>query len=146
MVADSKVTDDDGELPTYSAAKIIRFSGGIAGASGEGGNCMRFLEWAKGDFAPPQPKFSDDKFTGLILNNDGLFIFIPSFPTAEKLTGEGSKFYAIGSGGELARLAMRLGCDPKKAVLLACEYDESSAPPLQVLRLRKPKSKRAKQP
>lgn len=139
MVADVKVTDDEGDCPTYFATKITRFLGGIAGACGDAGNCLRFLEWARKDFEQPEPKFiegKDAKFVGLILNAKGLHIFYPGLPTAEKLVGADAQFYAIGSGGELARLAMHLGKHPVDAVKLACRYDEASGGRIQVLKLK----------
>lgn len=145
MVADSKVTDDEGELPSYTAKKIVRFSGGVAGAAGDAGNCLRFMEWAAKDFAKPEPQFTAGaKFVGLILNKEGLHIFDPSYPTAERI--HQGKFFAIGSGADAATAALMLGCDPIKAVKLACKIDSAnSGLPLQIIRMRparrKPKSK-----
>ena len=134
MVADSKVSDDEG-WPSYSARKIVRFKNGVAGAAGESGNCMRFLAWALRNFEPPCPEFSKADFKGLILTPEGLHIFERGFPCAEPLYKTSA--FAIGSGEQAARAAMLMGCSPIYAVRLACKLDDLSGLPLQILRLRK---------
>jgi hypothetical protein len=135
MVADSKVSDVGDAAYSYSAHKIVRFKDGIAGAEGDGGNCMRFLLWAANNFTPPTPVFSKAEFSGLILNSGGLFIFDQTYPCAERLYK--TKHFAIGSGSQAARAAMSLGRSPIHAVRLACRLDDGSGLPLQILRLRK---------
>lgn len=137
MVADSKVTVEHKGM-TYPATKIVRAGNRIAGASGHGGDCTRFLEWAKKDFKgqPPkwhEPQGSEDSVLGLVLDADGIYIYSPGDPEPEKVNAD---FFAVGSGGKAARAAMMLGCDPVKAVEIACTVDDFwSGPPLQILRL-----------
>jgi len=136
MVADSKVSIEGGV--SYPTTKIIKVKGMIAGAAGHSGDCARFLEWARGDFKNPRPKFEekegdDESINALVLKKDGLFFFGVSYPEPEKIDAE---YFAIGSGGKAARLAMRLGNDPIRAVELACEVDDYSGLPIVVLKLK----------
>jgi ATP-dependent protease HslVU (ClpYQ) peptidase subunit len=137
MVSDSKVTLEHKAM-TYPATKIVRAGTRIVGASGHGGDCTRFLEWAKKDFKGAVPKWheqqgSEDSVLGLVLDADGIYIYSPGDPEPERVNAES---FAIGSGGKSARVAMILGCDPVKAVELACVVDDFySGPPLQILKL-----------
>ena len=138
MVADSKVTLEH-KGTTYPATKIVRAGSRIVGASGHGGDCTRFLEWAKKDFKGQPPKWheaqgSEDSVLGLVLDADGIYIYSPGDPEPEKVNAE---FWAVGSGGKPARAAMMLGCDPIKAVEIACAVDDFySGPPLQIIHLK----------
>jgi hypothetical protein len=138
MVADSKVTVEHKGI-TYPATKIVRAGSRIVGASGHGGDCTRFLEWARKDFKGAAPKWhepqgSEDSVLGLVLDSDGIYIYSPGDPEPEKVNAE---FFAVGSGGKAARAAMKLGLDPIKAVELACEVDDFySGLPIQVLSLK----------
>ena len=110
MVADSKVTVETKGI-TYPARKIVRAGDRIVGASGHGGDCTRFMEWAKKDFKGQPPKWhepdtSDDCVLGLVLDADGIYIFTPGDPEPEKVNAD---FFAVGSGGKAARAAMMLG-------------------------------------
>lgn len=136
MVADSKVTVEHKGL-TYPATKIVRAGSRIVGASGDGGDCTRFLEWAKKDFKGAEPKWksagTDDCVFGLVLDADGIYVYSPGDPEPEKVNAD---FFAVGSGGKAARAAMKLGLDPIKAVELCFEVDDFySGPPLQILKL-----------
>lgn len=136
MVADSKVSVEAGV--SYPTTKIIRVKSMILGAAGHSGDCSRFLEWGRGEFKGPTPKFeakegNEDSIHALVLKKDGLYFFGVSYPEPEKVELE---FFAIGSGGKAARVAMKLGYDPIKAVELACEVDDYTGPPIVVLKLK----------
>lgn len=137
MVSDSKVTVEHKWI-TYPATKMIRAGNRIAGASGHGGDCTRFLEWARKDFKGAAPKWheaqgSEDSVLGIVLDAEGIYIYSPGDPEPERVNAD---FFAVGSGGKAARAAMKLGLDPIKAVELACEVDDFySGPPLQILKL-----------
>jgi hypothetical protein len=138
MVSDSKVSVESKGI-TYPATKIVRAGDRIVGASGNGGDCTRFLEWAKKDFKGQPPKWheadgSDDSVLAIVLDEHGIYIYSPGDPEPEKVNAD---FFAVGSGGKAARAAMLLGCDPIKAVEIACTVDDFySGPPLQILRLK----------
>jgi ATP-dependent protease HslVU (ClpYQ) peptidase subunit len=135
MVADSKVSIGSGL--SYPAIKIIKINGFLAGACGDGGDCSRFLEWAKEEFKPKsKPKFNfvqgDNQIDCLVVKKDGIYFYAPSYPDLEKIEAE---FYAIGSGSKAARAAMIMGADPIKAVEVAIAVDDYSGLPLQILEI-----------
>lgn len=135
MASDSKV--DLGSGISYQADKIKKLKKMIVGACGDGGDCSRFLEWAARDFKEPMPKWNKrpndvESFLALVLKSDGLHVFASSFPEPERINAD---FYAIGTGGQAARVAMKRGATPKEAVEDACEVDDYSGLPVQVLEL-----------
>jgi len=133
MASDSKV--DVGGGLSYPADKIKRLKKMLVGAGGNAGNCSRFLDWAARDFKEPIPKWhksDEESFLALVLRSDGLYFYAPSFPEPEKINAD---FFAIGTGGDAARVAMMLGKSPKEAVELACQVDGYSGLPVQVLEL-----------
>lgn len=140
MASDSQVTLAGFDL-TYPAKKIFRGRACIIGAAGDGENCSLLMEWAKNGFkASSRPKFrrkqgskDDTDAVALVLQKDGIYILTDGDSELEKIEAD---YFAIGSGGEAARVAMMLGEDPEKAVELACQVDMNSGPPIQVLRLK----------
>lgn len=134
MVSDSRVTVES-KGDAYPAVKIVRKSGMLIGAAGHGGDCTRFIKWAGGKFQDKEPKWhdqTDDHVVGIIVKDDGIFVWEPGDPEPERVEADA---WAIGSGGKSARAAMLMGADPVKAVEVACQVDIYSAPPIQVLRL-----------
>ena len=134
MVADSKVTMGNGV--SYPATKIVKCKDAIVGAAGASGDCSRFIEWASAGFKG-KPKFEtpqgdDDSIDALILTKEGIFFYCQEYSAPEKINAE---FFAIGSGGKAARLAMILGKTPQEAVELTCQVDDNSGLPLQILEL-----------
>lgn len=139
MVSDSRVSIAEKGF-AYPAIKIIKANGQLYGASGDAGDCTRFLNWAREGMKDKDipkwksPLYSEDEIVGLILNKNGIFIWTQGGPEAERVEAD---VWAIGSGGKPARLAILLGHDAVKAVELAWEVDNVfSGPPIQVLKLR----------
>lgn len=136
MASDSKVGIGMGV--SYKAVKIVRVKKMLVGACGDGGDCSRLLEWAERDFKLPKPKWNtepgeDLSVWALILKADGLYFMDQESPEPEKMD---EPFFAIGSGGKAARVAMMMGKTPEEAVALACAVDEHSGLPVQVLKLK----------
>lgn len=140
MASDSRVTLDGFDV-TYPAIKIFRAKDMIVGGAGDGENVNLMIEWAKTGFKPSsRPKYrkkrdkdDDSDALLLILKRDGIYILADMDSEPEKIEAD---FYAVGSGGDAARVAMKLGQTPENAVELACEVDNKSGPPVQVLRLK----------
>lgn len=136
MYSDSRVTWDEMGLE-YPAVKIIRCKNGdIAGAAGHGGDCTRFLDWAYDGFKGQEPKWKssgngDDVWGGLVLKKDGIFVA----SRGDSLERVMLDFFAIGSGGKAARVAMMLGKTPEEAMELAYKVDPGCGGEIQVLRL-----------
>ena len=137
MVSDSKVSLAQKNL-SYPALKIVKVGDAIYGAAGDGGDCTRFLRWASNGFKGTEPKWgtapgSEDAVIGLILRPAGIFCWVWGDPEPERIE---APFYAIGSGGKAARVAMLMGASIVEAVNLAIEVDPGSGPPLQILKLK----------
>lgn len=139
MAADSKMNVGKGEF-SYPADKIIRVGDMIVGAAGDGGDAYRFREWAKTNFSETmRPKWSekpdsDGAIVGIILKPSGIHIMLQGDPSPELVNAD---YFAIGSGGSAARVAMKLGKTPAEAVALAAEVDENTGPPVTCLALEK---------
>jgi hypothetical protein len=135
IVSDSMVSIPHKDL-WYPAKKLIRGPGLIAGASGDGGDCSRFLEWAAAGFKGRVPqwkdKTSDDQVLALVVKADGIYAWSVGDPEPEKIEAE---CFACGTGGKAARIAMKYGADPIQAVKDAIEVDLWSGGEIQVLRL-----------
>ena len=134
--ADSRVTWDEMGLE-YPAAKIVRCKNGdLAGAAGHAGDCQRFMEWADNGFKGHEPKWKstgngDDVLGGLVVRKSGIFVFSRGCPLEEVIL----PYFAIGSGGKPARVAMLLGKTPEEAMELAYQVDPGSGGEIQILRL-----------
>lgn len=121
----------------YPAVKIVKAHGMLAGASGDGADCSRFLAWVQAGMKPKdEPKWrdttSDDQIMALIVKEDGVYAWAVGDSGPERIEAD---FFAVGSGGKAADAAMRLGKSPIEAVTMACDIDLWSALPIQVLYL-----------
>lgn len=130
MAGDRKVTDDDTHFPSK---KIFRVGDAIVGAAGTGSATSKFLKWLRNGNLDNKPKFDkDDELAALVLTPAGLFAYDISLEPEEV----DAPFYAVGSGKQSALAAMHLGCDPKKAVEVACLVDTSTGGPVDVIKLK----------
>jgi len=139
MYSDSRVSIAEAGF-SYPATKMIKANGWLVGASGDGGDCSRFLEWArKGLKEKDEPKWkspppSEDFIIGLIMKEDGLYLWTWGSPEPERIN---SDTFAIGSGGKAARAALLMGATALQAVEIACEVDNVfSGLPIQTLSLK----------
>ncbi|MCR4308359.1 MAG: hypothetical protein NUV80_07460 [Candidatus Berkelbacteria bacterium] len=139
MVSDSRVSIAEKGF-AYPATKIIKTNGMLVGASGEGGDCTRFLDWARKGFKEKDmpkwkmPHYDEDEIVGIILKADGIYLWTQGGPEPERVEAE---FFAIGSGGKAARVALNMGLSPEEAVEKAIEVDSIwSGLPLQILHLK----------
>lgn len=150
MASDQRVTVAGGQGTSYKATKVVSIKTGktrmLVGACGHGGDCSRFLDWAKREFKDPVPKWvcesdDDDSIFAMILKPDGVYLFTQTDPEPER---SNETFYAIGSGGKAARVAMMLGKNPEEAVQLACQVDDNSGGPVEVFHLKDKEDKENK--
>ena len=135
MAADSRGALGGGVF--YQADKIRKVKKMIVGACGNGSDCNRFLEWASRDFKEPTPRWKEklndnDSIVGLVLKPDGLYLYVPSDPEPEKIN---SPCFAIGTGGQAAIVAMRLGKTPAEAIEAVFEVDYFTGPPILEIEL-----------
>ena len=97
---------------------------GIAGCMDSG---TLFVQWCeRGMNSKSKPRNLADEFTGLILNESGLYEY-RNFMVPMKIERE---CWAIGSGAKAALGAMHMGASPEQAVQIACEIDLVSEGPV----------------
>lgn len=136
IASDSQVTIEHKGL-WYPASKLIRGPGLVAGASGDGGDCSRFLKWASAGFKGAAPKWNDtaseDQVLAIVVREDGIYAWSVGDPEPELINAE---YWACGSGAKAALVAMKYGADPVQAIKDAIEVDPWSGGAIQVLRLK----------
>lgn len=135
IASDSMVTIEHKGI-WYPAVKLVRGPGLVAGAAGDGGDCSRFLRWAATGFKGAAPKWQDttteDQVLAIILKEDGIYSWSPGDPEPERVELE---YFACGSGGKAARIAMKYGVDPAQAIRDAITVDLWSGGEVQVMYL-----------
>lgn len=137
MGSDTFVSSDNGV--SYPARKIARVKGDVIGAAGDSGDCLRFLDWAKHDFAEKKrPKFAiasgeEGEAHILLLNAEGIFTMSTSDPYPEEVL---SAYWAIGSGGDAALGALAQGATLEEALEIAARFDMHTKAPFHVEKLK----------
>lgn len=137
MGSDTFVSSDTGV--SYPARKVVRIKGDLIGAAGDSGDCLRFLEWAKHDFAEKKrPKFtcaSNDENEAhiLLVNAEGIFTMSTTDPYPEEIL---SPYWAIGSGGDAALGALAKGATLEEALEIAARFDMYTKAPFHVEKLK----------
>ena len=116
----------------FRTTKLFRIHGSIVGVCGLMRQCLRFVEWFREP--GPKPELSDPAaFSALELTEKGeLFLWeteMIAIPIDEKC-------YAIGSGANFALCALDLGASPRRAILAAAKWDESTGSEVQVMTLK----------
>ena len=129
MAGDQRVTDGD---RSFRTRKIRRIGDAIVGAAGTGPAIGKFFQWlADGQQDDPPKMVKDDELDALVLTPAGLFCYGTDC-TAEEVLDD---FYAVGTGAQAALAAMHLGCDPARAVAIACAVDNATGGPVDSLTL-----------
>ena len=138
MGADTMVFSDSKGM-MYPASKLRRLGKkGIVGAAGDGGDCVRFMDWAATGFDPKKkPKFStgageEDESILLLLNEEGIHLMATSDPYPELIAKD---YYAIGSGGKAAMGALAHGASIDEALEIASSIDPYTRPPFNLEKL-----------
>jgi ATP-dependent protease HslVU (ClpYQ) peptidase subunit len=131
MVAgDTLVVHDDRTVSTHRKVHVVRDM--IVGYAGCLDSGVRFLGWVKrGMGSRGKPNDLSDQFTGLILDEDGIYEY--RFQLVS-ICVEGD-CWAIGSGAQAALGAMFMGADPEEAAEVACAIDPFCGGPVTVERL-----------
>lgn len=125
IAADSMVSD---EKIFYAVEKLRKGKLGIYGACGDFNQMLRayeLIEEGKKEWD------NDFDFSILELRKDGIYIY-ESCLIPVKIKHD---YWAVGSGSPYAIAAMRMGASPAEAVAIACEFDPSSSPPIDVMKL-----------
>lgn len=125
MVSDSKTSDGDVK---WSSQKIERIGDTLIGCAGDCVDIEKFIKWRRGKGR--KPKLTNE-FSGLQLDAEGVWLWdkkLEPFPA-------GREYHAIGTGAKAALAAFSLGAAAIKAVEVACEIDDGSEGPIQMLKL-----------
>ena len=137
LAGDQKCTDDD---KSFRTRKIRKIGDALVGAAGTGPAIGKFFRWLESGGQDDHPKFAkDDELAALVVTPDGLFVYDTSC-TPEEILDE---FYAVGTGAQAALAAMHLGCQPDKAVEIACKVDNNTGGPVDALHLKPKRGARA---
>jgi ATP-dependent protease HslVU (ClpYQ) peptidase subunit len=119
MAGDSRVTA--GSL-FFTADKIFKIGTSLVGMAGDAGLTNKWLAWFRKECPSDEVAMTLDEehtFIGLVLTTDGLLVYTDC-SEPDKLK---DKFFAIGTGADIAMAAMALGKSPTEAVKLACALD-----------------------
>lgn len=134
MAADSKASL--GWNVSFETQKLWqRSDGALAGFSGDLAAGLIFVDWfMSGLKKKSAPKYPEGlSFNAIVLTDDGCFFYDSSNVACPML----SKYFAIGSGSEVAIAAMKMGKSVKEAVEFACENDGGTGGPVMVKKLGK---------
>ncbi len=142
LATDSRLSAN-GALISDTNIKAIKTRKYIAAASGDGGMCDMFLEWARLDFneraKPDVPYGIDiDDFEGMHWDKQGnLTIYngtlLPTY------VGK-VDYYTSGSGGDVAKGALLMGASAIEAVEIAKKVDMNSGGAVQTVTFNKASS------
>lgn len=133
LAADTLLTPDMGRI-----TKIGRNpSGDIAGAAGSVSICQRWMRaFIRGDEEMPTLKSvtgdKNDDSTVLVIRKGTRNV---EYWEADGLVEWDAPFYAIGSGWKVAMSALEAGASAKRAVEIACKYDNGTGGDVEVLKL-----------
>jgi ATP-dependent protease HslVU (ClpYQ) peptidase subunit len=129
---------DEARGSWYPSVKVRRTKLGLVGAAGDGGDCVRMMDWAEENFnQKKKPKFEtgageEDDCVLLLVNAEGIHIMTQSDPYPEKVA-EGT--YAIGSGGKAAWGALLAGLPLERAMEIAGHVDPYTRGPFDIIML-----------
>lgn len=139
MAADSLLTSNG--MYQGEAVKVRDINGCLVGISGTWGVACELFSWFEDECAdrikrpPATIHVDDDKYpvNMLIVNKrNGAVFYIDGLGFPQSVT---SKFFAIGSGANVAMGAMEMGADAVKAVKVACKYDSYCGGRIRVVKL-----------
>ena len=126
MAGDRQASQDS--WGTHSVTKVWHIGDSLVGLVGELGKGLQVVEWIRnGSIKAEPPTFPTEEMKGgnfilliwngvniLTLDEQGFFVIV------EEMS------FAIGSGAQAARGAMKMGADVKLAIEIASEIDEST--------------------
>jgi ATP-dependent protease HslVU (ClpYQ) peptidase subunit len=123
----------EGNSKVGVTTKIFKRNGHLVGFSGRSDTAHLLLWWFERGAKEeewPDPYDDDTDCSMIVVTPDGKVLFYERFPIPIRMENE---FCAIGSGRDFALAAMELGCDPEKAVEVACRLDAYSGNGIDVL-------------
>ena len=127
MVGEMRIVHDENVVGKHLKVHLVKDR--IVGYAGCMDSGIMFLGWCKrGMNSRSKPRDLDENFTGLILDESGLYEY-KSFLVPIRIDQD---FWAIGSGAQAALGAMHMGASPEEAVKIACEIAPDCGGPVVV--------------
>jgi hypothetical protein len=108
-----------------TVTKIARIGPYLVGFTGHAKHIGAFRAWLENGANPesyPKVPTPDEDMHALAVKNDGTVWKFEGTPFPTRIEDAQA---AAGSGRDYARAAMHLGCDARRAVEVACEFDEN---------------------
>jgi ATP-dependent protease HslVU (ClpYQ) peptidase subunit len=128
LAADSQETH--GEMPVF-CRKIYRHNHGWMAVAGESMPALVMTAWWQaGHKDEEKPEFADDASFVCLIHDGGQLFVIDRDCVALRILLEDPRFFAIGTGADLAMGAMAAGAGAAEAVRLACKLDINSGLPV----------------
>jgi len=128
IAADSRITGDYID----SHPKLFQIGDSVFGIAGMMTRVLKVIDWlSMGCPESNKPDVNDDGFTLLQVCSEGIFYWDGNLRPVQMR----GPYAAIGSGSQYAMGAMHAGKNPRRAVEICCELDESTAPPIVVMRV-----------
>lgn len=121
LAADKRISF--GSLPAVTT-KVHRIDGALVAGCGEAALIQEMLQWlrdgAKPADYPARQRDPKENATVLLVRANG---DVRQYETSPHPLVIENEFWAVGSGRDFAMAAMHLGCDARRAVLVASEFD-----------------------
>jgi len=124
---------NEGNSKHGEASKIFKINGHLVGFAGRADTSALLRYWFENGAKPeewPDPYDDETDCSMIVVTPDGKVMYYERFPIPIVMENE---FFALGSGRDFALAAMALGCNPERAVEVACELDLYSGNGVDVL-------------
>lgn len=128
MAADSRVT---GNFVT-TGIKLYRKNSRIIGFAGDLHQALVFVDWYFDNKQRKPDLANESDWYALVASSDGLEEWNHALRPVQIM----DRFYAIGSGAEIAMGAMEAGASAKRAAEIACKRADGCGLPVVTMRLK----------
>lgn len=119
-IAADGLASDERIVASTNIPKLVVINGCVIGAGGCHWSALKFIAWWKNNKVDPYPSL-DEAFRALVVFSDGnAELYGYKFDIGIPL---GCRPYVIGYGRDIARGALAMGADAKRAVEICCELD-----------------------
>lgn len=133
LAADRLVSDSYSQSRVGVRSKIFQAADQLVyGFSGSAGHAELFREWlSSGAKSSERPNFGERGHQAIMIGRLGVGLSSGDVPVFVDIE---AKYYAIGSGAEIAMGAMWHGATAEEAVQAAIEHDTSCGGPIDLIR------------
>jgi len=131
-IAADGLASDGGIVASKDVQKLAVVDNCVIGSGGCHWSALKFIDWWKKGKVDPYPVL-DEAFCALVVHSDGnAELYGCKFDVGIPL---GQRPYVIGCGRDIARGAMAMGADAKRAVEICCELDTACGGDIMVVTL-----------